>query len=135
MKRAGLLGQPGQMVLAVGLAVAATSPARAQDVAWMQRVGSGPSPRSSHAMAFDSARGVTVVFGGWTGLGHSGETWEWDGTAWAQRGVTGPSPRSAHAMAYDSARSVIVLFGGVVGGYSGETWEWNGTGWTQRQVA
>ncbi|MFH0981929.1 MAG: hypothetical protein V2A79_10350 [Planctomycetota bacterium] len=37
--------------------------ARAGDPVWMNRP--GPSPRYDHAMAYDSARGVTVLFGGW----------------------------------------------------------------------
>jgi hypothetical protein len=97
---------------------------------WTQVAVGGPSPRYGCAMAYDSARGVTVLFGGSTG---GGETWEWNGTAWTQRNVPGPFPRSRHAMAYDSARGVTVLFGGSVGG--NETWEWNGTVWTQRNVA
>ena len=38
--------------------------ASAQSVGWIQRTESGPSPRLKHAMAYDSARGVTVLFGG-----------------------------------------------------------------------
>ncbi len=49
---------------------------------WTQRVVGGPSPRSGHAMAYDSVRGVTVLFGGDTGDNPfaNGETWEWNGT-------------------------------------------------------
>ncbi len=36
----------------------------AQPIAWNQRVVAGPSPRLSHRMAYDPARGVTVLFGG-----------------------------------------------------------------------
>jgi hypothetical protein len=82
-------------------------------------------------MAYDSGRGVTVLFGGSAG---SGETWEWNGTAWTQRLVSGPAPEYFHAMAYDSARGVTVLYGGILSGGS-QTWEWNGTAWTQRSVA
>ena len=32
--------------------------------AWTQRLVSGPSPRNNHAMAYDAARHVTVLFGG-----------------------------------------------------------------------
>ncbi len=39
-------------------------------------------------MAYDSARGVTVLFGGGTDHGLSGQTWEWDGTQWTLRHVT-----------------------------------------------
>ncbi|MCK4340256.1 MAG: hypothetical protein KAY37_00855 [Phycisphaerae bacterium] len=70
-------------------------------------------------MAYDSARGVVVLFGG--GLG---DTWEWDGDQWAYQSVSGPSPRCSHAMAYDSARGVTVLFGGTAGTTYSDTWEY-----------
>jgi hypothetical protein len=107
----------------------------AAPLGWTQATGVGPSPRAAAAMAYDSARAVTVLFGG-DALGANNETWEWNGTAWTQRNVTGPSPRFYHAMAYDAARAVTVLFGGQSGaGMNGETWEWNGTAWSQRVSA
>lgn len=93
------------------------------------------SGRNAHAMAYDSARGVTVLFGGGDAL-H--DTWEWDGTTWTQRATTGPAGRIWHAMAYDSARRATILFGGFdwnLGGtsiYYGDTWEWDGATWTLR---
>lgn len=101
-------------------------------VAWKERQVSGPSKRGHHAMAYDRARGVTVVHGGHVDpSGLNGETWEWDGTAWteADEGPDMPSPREDHAMAYDEARGVTVLFGGWDGSYKGDTWEWNGLSW------
>ena len=84
---------------------------------------SGPSAHYGHAMAYDASRGVTVLFGGYTGFSN-GETWEWNGTTWTQRMVSGPSPRYSHAMAYDASRGVTVLFGGYYGGFAiGETLE------------
>ncbi|MBS0197764.1 MAG: hypothetical protein JSR77_13500 [Planctomycetes bacterium] len=112
--------------------------ASAQEVEWTRRMVAGPSPRCFHAMAYDAARGVTVLFGGLTPeVSYTGDTWEWNGKTWTQRYVEGPSPRGRHAMAYDSIRGVTVLFGGEVS-YPGEdiadaqTWEWNGTAWTLR---
>jgi len=84
-------------------------------------------------MAYDSARGVTLLFGGAAGGTYDGETWEWDGTSWTLRSSSGPEPRVYHAMAYDSTRGVTVLFGGRgAGGRYGDTWEWDGTSWTHR---
>ncbi len=94
-----------------------------------------PSPRGYHYMTYDSARGVTVLFGGSDGSSSLGDTWEWDGTTWTLVTTTGPSPRANHAMAYDSARGVTILFGGYTTDYNGETWEWDGTAWTQRIVS
>ena len=89
-------------------------------------------------MTYDSARGMTVLFGGHDGS-YRGDTWEWDGSTWTQRSTTGPSPRLSSAMAYDSGRGVTVLFGGYYYGgsavYYGDTWEWDGTEWTQRSTA
>ncbi len=94
-----------------------------------------PSARYWHAMAYDSARGKVVLFGGSTDSGSNNETWEWNGTSWTKKTPTdpegdgNPSARYSHAMAYDSARGKVVLFGGYAGGYNGQTWEWDGTSW------
>ena len=77
-------------------------------------------------MAYDSARAVTVLFGGWDGSSN-GETWEWDGTSWTLTSSSGPSPRGDAAMTYDSARGVTALFGGDDGALDGETWEGAGS--------
>ncbi|MFA5794787.1 MAG: kelch repeat-containing protein [Candidatus Brocadiia bacterium] len=101
---------------------------------WSQRTPvTSPSARRNHAMAYDSVRGVTVLFGGETNNGINHETWEWDGTNWTLRTpVIYPSARYCHGMTYDSARGVTVLFGGYVSGINNQTWEWDGTNWTQR---
>ena len=73
-----------------------------------------PPARSSHAMAYDSARGRVVLFGGIGGLARNcGDTWEWDGDGVGASGLAGARPRARgdHAMAYDSARGRVVLFG------------------------
>ncbi|MBL9002127.1 MAG: hypothetical protein JNK25_13425 [Phycisphaerae bacterium] len=102
---------------------------------WTQMVAPGPAARSRHAMAFDSARGVTVLFGGWTGTGPLTDTWEWNGAGWVQVGLGGPAPtpRYSPAMAYDAHRRRVVLFGGQMAGGSsvlGDTWEWDGVVWS-----
>jgi hypothetical protein len=86
-------------------------------------------------MAFDSARGVTVLFGGYDGSPY-GDTWEWNGAVWLLRAATGPSPRSDFAMSYDARRGATVLFGGAneVSVGSADTWEWNGASWSLRAV-
>jgi len=105
---------------------------------WVQRTPETvPPARSEHAMAYDAARGVTVLFGGWNYSGNLDDTWEWDGDDWVQRtSATAPSARMAPAMAYDAARGVTVLFGGYNdGGALGDTWEWDGVDWVQRTPA
>jgi len=98
---------------------------------WSQIGSNAPQARSAHAMAYDSQRDRTVLFGGAIPGAYIGDTWEWDGSSWNQVGSTGPQARSAHAMAYDSQRGVTVLFGGSAYGPQGDTWMWDGTTWTQ----
>ena len=86
-------------------------------------------------MAYDSARGVTVVHGGWDedNLTDMNDTWEWNGSQWTLVSTTGPG-RCCGAMAYDSQRGVAVLFGGWDESNqtdTNDTWEWDGTTWTQ----
>src|SRR5262249_54212084 len=97
-----------------------------------------PPARADHAMAFDEARGLVVLFGGRNGQTGFWDTWEWDGGIWKLRVTPWPSIPSAnyyHAMAYHSARGRVVLFGGSV--WAGptvidDTWEWDGVTWTRR---
>ncbi|TET37812.1 MAG: hypothetical protein E3J72_05400 [Planctomycetota bacterium] len=72
-------------------------------------------------MAYDSNRGVTVLFGGeWDQATIVyGDTWEYDGSIWQQISMKGgvegtdfPLARRGHAMVFDSNRGVMVLFGG-----------------------
>jgi hypothetical protein len=92
--------------------------------------GTTPPPRRSAAMAFDSERGRSILFGG--ALSPSGgvlqDTWEWDGSAWRDATPPGtkPAARRFHALAYDSGRHRTVLFSGNdIGGdvYWNDTWE------------
>lgn len=53
---------------------------------WARReTASAPPARIAAAMAYDAARGVTVLFGGAGDSGPLGDTWEWDGRAWTRR--------------------------------------------------
>ena len=132
------------------LGAGAASQARAQcNLRWLALTPAAlPSPRKSYAIAFDSKRGVTVLFGGIVIKGFNdlyfpsdvfGETWEFDGHTWTQRfPATPPLPLENQCMSYDIARGVMVMFGGNVGTNlngvdfpsSGITWEWDGTNWT-----
>jgi hypothetical protein len=102
--------------------------------AWTQIANGGPPPRHSHAMAFDSTRNRTLLFGGSSPNGFLGDTWEWDGEEWVQVEDAGPPARLDHAMAFDTARGRVVLFGGRASDVFGDTWEWDGTVWTQRSA-
>lgn len=93
-----------------------------------------PTERESHVMAYDSARGRTVMWGGQDfNFNLLTETLEWDGTNWQNRlPANAPPGRLLAAMCYDVTRGVCVLFGGDDGtNLLADTWEWNGTNWTQ----
>jgi hypothetical protein len=99
---------------------------------WAQRAANASSPgaRSGAAYAFDTRRGVGVLFGGTDGTSSFGDTWEWDGSAWTQKTVQGPSPRAGAAMAFDPLVGAVVLFGGFNGNsYLADTWQWDGSTW------
>jgi hypothetical protein len=89
-------------------------------------------------MAYDSALGVSVLFGGSTSSGLSADTWEWNGSSWTRLNVAAsPPPMVWTAMAYDSMRSRLVLFGAFnqFGLWVSETWEFDGSAWTQQHPA
>ncbi len=107
---------------------------------WTTAATTGPSYRYGPSMAYDSRRGVTVLFGGLYPdySSFNRETWEWNGNTWTLRATNGPTARRDAGMAYDSDRGTCVLFGGLgVGsqspyGFLDDTWEWDGNSWTQR---
>lgn len=107
-----------------------------------------PSGRTQHAMAFDSTRGETVLYGGRaiTSLtqGASGatisvadraDTWTFDGYRWSRReSSSAPGSRQGHSLTFDPVRGTTVLFGG--GRFPGptalgDTWVWNGETWAR----
>ena len=105
------------------------------DLKWRRRIAEGPEPgpRHHHAMAFDSARGRLVMYGGldaadrWTT-----DVWEWDRERWHRiQPAIGPGERAHHAMAFDSRRGRLVLRGGTQSNRSrpADTWEWDGAAW------
>lgn len=99
---------------------------------WTRRTGEGPSARSAAGVAYDSKRGLVIIFGGMGTAGFLGDTWSWDGTTWRQIATTGPEPRAMGYMAYDRLRDRIVMFGGRKGWPDGDlndTWEWDGKAW------
>jgi uncharacterized protein (TIGR03437 family) len=95
-----------------------------------------PPERSGHSMAYDSAHGQVVLFGGSNGGNADvlNDTWVWDGANWTQKSPqTSPPARYRHVMAYDSAHGEVVLFGG--SSNVGDTWIWDGSNWTEKSPA
>ncbi len=94
-----------------------------------------PSPRYSHMMCTDTARGVIVLFGGYCGTGCAfDDTWEYDGVDWTLRSpAVRPSSRFSAGMAFDGARNHTLLFGGrTLASRVNDTWTWNGSNWSAR---
>jgi hypothetical protein len=112
------------------------------DTGWRPAYTDRPVSRTQHGLAFDSARGRVVLFGGQSFSPDShqvflNDTWEWDGVAWQFRANSGPAPRSHPALACDRDRGVTVMTGGFLNGSDptpGAVWEWNGTEWTMRSA-
>lgn len=100
---------------------------------WALSAASGPPARERAGMAFDSDRGVAVLFGG--GPSRLDDTWEFDGSSWQPIATAGPSGRLEHGMAYDSRRGLIVMYGGDTAGPADGTWEYDGQTWTQHPAA
>jgi hypothetical protein len=109
----------------------------------LRQPAASPPARVQPALAFDSARGKTVLFGGQgAGAGQPpplGDTWEWDGTTWAQKCTAAPcttagnapTARPGAAMAFDAVHASTLLFGGgATGMEQNDTWSWDGTAWT-----
>jgi N-acetylneuraminic acid mutarotase len=112
---------------------------------WTQTADTGPSARHGVALAYDSKRRRTVLFGGEQlpikqgGAGSLfGDTWIWDGVEWTQEQDSGPSQRDWYGMANDDQRDRVVLFGGLTyrpndSDYTmlNDTWEYDATKWTR----
>ncbi|HJR44589.1 MAG TPA: S8 family serine peptidase [Actinomycetota bacterium] len=93
-------------------------------------------------MAFDAARGETVLFGGIGADGNNlADTWIWDGSTWTQRSTpTAPSARAFAGMAYDAARGETFLYGGgtktcpTCTTFLDDAWTWDGSHWKPSDV-
>jgi MYXO-CTERM domain-containing protein len=104
---------------------------------WIQGSGT-PGARGTAGLTYDASRGVTVLFGGWTGSAWLDDIWEYDGTSWSRRCTTAPcstglrpARRESPVFVYDAAREVTLLFGGYGDNqYRGDTWTWDGSSWT-----
>jgi hypothetical protein len=87
-----------------------------------------PSAREQHSMAYDVARGRTVMAFGLTSVPMK-DTWEYDGMRWTQTPQAPPTflPRYLTTMAYDPIRQKVFTFSGP--GVGAETRYWTGSQW------
>ena len=91
-----------------------------------------PEKREHTQIAFDSGRGLVVLYGGIAkGVGTLTDTWEYNGKAWANVQTVGRPAAGAGCMAYDVKNKVCVLHGGALN----ETWLYDGKDWTKKATA
>jgi hypothetical protein len=93
-----------------------------------------PPARRFHHMAYDAARGVVVMFGGFDGEVLT-DTWEYTSGQWTETTTMSSAPRGG-PMVYDSLRARIVLSDAPVGGTVIETWAYEiGSAWPEEFCA
>lgn len=94
-------------------------------------------------MAYDSARGRVLLFGGANERQVLADLWSWDGERWSCLSEDGPSPRTFPSLAYDAGGQRLILYGGnrVLFGteQDGDTflddmWAWDGRSWERIQT-
>ncbi|MDP2340717.1 MAG: hypothetical protein Q8O67_07160 [Deltaproteobacteria bacterium] len=106
---------------------------------WRERPTVTAPPDRAHAcLAFDSARGRAVLFGGDNPNAEAplGDTWTFGDDGWRREApVAFPPPRARAGCAYDPLRDRVVLAGGEDGdGPSSQVWEWDGRNWALAEV-
>ena len=96
-----------------------------------------PTPRHFFGMAYDPARGITVLFGGSMGAARLNDTWTWDGINWTQQPVAAPTAQGWTQLAYDAAtRNLVGYVYDTAAAQPAEfTIAWDGTRWTDRTGA
>jgi hypothetical protein len=90
-----------------------------------------PAARSgAHAVAYDSKRGLTFLYG--DRAADAGTLWAWNGEQWRAFDAPGPGLRRHIKLAFDEARDRLVLYGGYDDAgreIFADTWEWDGRQW------
>ena len=121
----------------------ATATATPEPESWREvTTTNSPPVTAGFNMAYDSDRGVTVLYGGATSWPYSGQTWELDlngSPDWTETGqAIGPNARYGSAPVYDTAGGQLLLFGGSdnLDEELAETWTYTPTiGWSQLSPA
>jgi hypothetical protein len=102
--------------------------------------GAKPPPRTRGRLAFDRARRVFVLFGGFSNDANDDssplqDTWELSGNTWTQVLSSAPfAARGGHAMTYHPGFERVLLHGGDSGGSSptrySDAWSFDGSAWS-----
>ena len=93
-----------------------------------------PSARFGAVMAYDSADGYLVMFGGQDGYygQYFNDTWEFHSGSWTNlSATTAPAPRRAAFISSDPADSGVLLFGGYDSGLRSDTWVYSAGAWAK----
>ncbi len=107
------------VAVAVGLGLGLGLGLTSDHATWakLAPLGTLPSVRFGHSVAYDSNDGLVIVFGGQSPSAYLSDTWAYDPAAsvWTERHPSGsiPSERVFQATAYDSDSKRVVLFGGL----------------------
>ncbi|MCI4365229.1 MAG: kelch repeat-containing protein [Thermoplasmata archaeon] len=94
---------------------------------------SNPAARYAATMAYDTSDNVSILFGGATGFGANGETWNFTHQQWTELfPPSSPPARSFATMVFDGRDQFVVLFGGrsTDGSALGDTWTFHANVWT-----
>jgi len=89
--------------------------------------------REDSLLAWDSARGVLMLYGGRRGPTVFADLWEWDASGW-RTAAPGPDAVEHGAAAFDPVRGRLVLYGGSHRSRKvpfDTTWEWDGKAWSK----
>lgn len=91
--------------------------------------------RENFGLAYDAARGETILFGGNWGSTYYPETWSFDldSGVWTQLDPdTFVSGRRDHSMVFDPISGNVIMFGGyrADGTLLNDMWSWNGLDWS-----
>lgn len=103
---------------------------------WSDRTPPYPAPRPaqrwSHGLAYDAARGRTVLFGGSNEPGHQeNDTWLWDGSQWVEvLPDDRPVARLGFGCDYDPLAQKVLVFGGETTYWlASDLWGFDGAAW------
>ena len=108
---------------------------------WRELDAPGPSPRSRHALAYDSRTARVVLVGGRDDASRKtlGDAWSWDGSRWRalSSGTSRPEPRASAALVADADSGRLLLYGGVAPprGMVADLWVWSQSDWARLHPA
>jgi hypothetical protein len=104
---------------------------------WIDNGKMGAATWIERSVAWDTERGVAVMFGGTNRTGYNADTWEFSDGKWHKRTPkTSPPARASAIMYYDVKRKHVVIACGHV--YDdqvrinlSDSWYWDGKDWTR----